>query len=77
MVHLILLIILIIFVIWMALPFLKTQAGEKDKDTEDKMQNSHQINYKRPNTILLITTIIFFGLVAWVLPKFGVNFSRE
>ena len=75
MVRIILLIILILFVIWILRPFLKTKRSSKTKDTVNRILNSGQSNFKRPNNFsLIITATIFIALAFWLLPKLGVNF---
>ena len=75
MVRLILLIILILFVIWILRPFLKKKDSSKTKDTVENIINSDQHNFKQPNNFfIIIVTIILLALVAWLLPKLGINF---
>ena len=74
MVRLILLIILILFVIWILRPFLKTKDSSKTKDAVDKILNSDQSNFRQPNNIsIIIIMIILIALVVWLLPKLGIN----
>ena len=75
MVRLILLIILILFVIWIVRPFLKTKGSSKTKDTVNRILNSDKSNDRNPNNmILIIITIILIALAFWLLPKLGINF---
>ena len=74
MVRLILLIILILFVIWILRPFLKTKDRSKTRDTVDRIINSDQSNLRQSNNIfIIILTIILLALVIWLLPKLGIN----
>ncbi len=75
MVRIILLIILILFVIWILRPFLKTKRSSKTKDTVNRIRNSSQSNLKGPNNIsIIITATTFIALAFWLLPKLGINF---
>ena len=75
MVRLILLIILILFVIWILRPFLKTKDSSKTKDTVDKILNSDQSRFRQPNNIFIIIIVtILIALAFWLLPKLGINF---
>jgi uncharacterized membrane protein len=75
MVRIILLIILILFVIWLLSPFLKTKRSSKTKDTVNKILNSSQSEFRRPNNIsIIVTATIFIALAFWLLPKLGINF---
>ncbi len=75
MVRLILLIILILFVIWIVRPFLKTKGSSKTKDTVNRILNSDQSSFRQPNNLfILIIIIIFMALAFWLLPKLGMNF---
>ena len=75
MVRLILLIILILFLIWIVRPFLKTKGSSKTKDTVNRILNSDKSNDRDPNNmILIIITIILIALAFWLLPKLGINF---
>ena len=74
MVRLILLIILILFMIWLLRPFLKTKNSGKTNDTVNRILNSGQSNFRLPNNVFII--IIFITLIAlafWLLPKLGIN----
>ncbi len=75
MVRLILLIILILFIVWILRPFLRTGARNKNKDTVDRILGPDQSNFRQKNTVLMIiTAVALLGLVVWLLPKFGINF---
>ena len=75
MVRLILLIILILFVIWLLRPFLKTKDSSKTKDTVDRIINSDQSNLgQSKNIFIIIIMIILLAVVVWLLPKLGINF---
>ena len=75
MVRIILLIILILFVIWLLRPFLKTKRSSKTKDTLNRILNSSQSDFRRPSNIaIIITATIFIALAFLLLPKLGINF---
>mgnify|MGYP001201883675 CR=1 FL=1 len=75
MVRLILLIILILFVIWILRPFLKTKDSTKTKDAVDKILNSDQSRFRQLNNIFIIVIVtILIALAFWLLPKLGINF---
>ena len=75
MVRIIVLIILILFVIWILRPFLKTKRSSKTKDTVNRIINSGQSNFRRTNNVfIIIIAIIFIALAFWLLPKLGINF---
>ena len=75
MVRLILLFILILFVAWILLPFLRTKDSNKTKDTVERALDSDQKNFRQQNTVLIIiTAVILLALFVWLLPKFGINF---
>ena len=75
MVRLILLIILILFVIWILRPFLKTKDSTETKDVVDKILNSDQSRFRQPNNIfIIIIGTILIALAFWLLPKLGINF---
>ena len=75
MVRIILLIILILFVIWLVRPFLKTKRSSKTKDTVNRILNSGQSDFRRPNNVsIIIIATIFLALAFWLLPKLGINF---
>ena len=75
MIRLVILIILILFVIWILRPFLKTKRSSKTKDTVNRILNSGQSNFRRPNSVsIIITATVFIALAFWLLPKLGINF---
>ena len=74
MVRIILLIILILFVIWILRPFLKTKHSSKTKDTVNGILNSGQSNFRKLDKIsIVIIATIFIALAVWLLPKLGIN----
>ena len=75
MVRLILLIIIILFVIWILRPFLKSKDSKRNRNTVDRVLHSDQNNFRHQNTILIIiAAVISLAIVVWLLPKFGINF---
>ena len=74
MVRLILLLILILFVAWILLPFLRTKDSNKTKNTVERILDSDRNNFRQQNTVLIISAIIILALFVWLLPKFGINF---
>ena len=76
MVRFVVLIILILFVIWILRPFLKTKDGSKTEDAVNKILNSDPSNYRQQNIfIVIIITIILIAFAYWLLPKLGINFT--
>ena len=74
MVRLILFLVLILFIIWMIRPFLKTKNGNEKNNKLDDIMNSDNSTFRQQNTIFIIISIVLlFGLLLWLLPKFGVN----
>ena len=74
MVRLIVLIFLIIFIIWILQPFLKTKNGNEKNNKLEEIMNSDKSNFNQPNTIfLIISVVLLFALLLWLLPKLGVN----
>ena len=74
MVSLIILIILMLFVMWILQPFLRTKDSYKTKNTSDKIPDSDRSTLGQQNTVLIIiTAAILLILVAWLLPKFGIK----
>ena len=74
MVRLILLFILILFVAWIMLPFLRTRDSNKTKDTVERILGSDQSNSRQQNTVLMIIgATVVLALFLWILPKFGIN----
>lgn len=74
MVRLILFLVLILFIIWILRPFLKTKNGnEKNNELEDIM-DSDKSTFMQPNTIfIIISVVLLFALFLWLLPKLGIN----
>ena len=73
MVRLILFIVFILFLIWILGPILKTKGSYKDKDKIERVLGSDQRNSRPPNTLMLLTGVILFIVIIWLLPKFGIN----
>ena len=74
MVRLIFLLGLILFIIWILLPFLKTKNGHKKNNKLEEIMNSDKSNFSQPNTIILIISVVLlFALFLWLLPKLGIN----
>ena len=70
MVRLFLLMIIILFIVWILLPFLNT----KNKDNVDRILDSDQNSFRQQNTFLMIIgAIVLVAFVFWILPKFGIN----
>ena len=70
MVRLFLLMIIILFIVWILLPFLNT----KNKDNIDRILDSDQNSFRQKNTFLMIIgAIVLLAFVFWILPKFGIN----
>jgi quinol-cytochrome oxidoreductase complex cytochrome b subunit len=75
MVRLILFLVLILFIIWILLPFLKTKKGDKKKNKLENILNSDKSTFRQPNTIfIVISVVLLFALFLWLLPKLGINF---
>ncbi len=75
MIRLILLLILILFIAWILLPFLKTKDSNKAEDTVERIVNSDRSKFRQQNNaLIIISAIILLALVVWLLPKFGINF---
>ena len=74
MVRLILFLGLILFIIWILLPFLKTKNGNNKNNKLEEIMNSDKSNFSQPNTIfLIISVVLLFALFLWLLPKLGIN----
>ena len=74
MVRLIIFLVFIIFVIWMLKPFLKTKNGNKNNHKLENILNTDKGNFKQPNKFfIIISVVILFALLLWLLPKFGLN----
>ena len=75
MVRLILFLVLVLFIIWISWPFLKTKKGNENNNKLEEIMNSEKSNFRQPNTVLIImSVVILFALFLWLLPKFGINF---
>ena len=74
MIRLILLLILILFLAWILLPFLRTKDSNKTKDTVESILDSDRSKFRQQNSVLIISTVILLALIVWLLPKFGINF---
>ena len=75
MVHIILSILLVLFVIWNLRPLFKSKGHGKTEEIEDNTLNSNKKNLVRLNNIFAIMALtILFGLIVFILPKFGKNF---
>ena len=74
MVRLILILVLILFIIWILRPFLKTKNGnEKNNELEDIM-DSDKSTFMQPNTFfIIISVVLLFSLFLWLLPKLGIS----
>ena len=74
MVRLILFLVLILFIIWILQPFLKTKNGDKKNNKLENIMNSNKSTFRQPNTIfIVISVVLLFALFLWLLPKLGIN----
>ena len=74
MARLILLIILILFIIWILQPFLRTKNNNEKNSKLEELINSDKSNFRKPNTIfLIISGLLLVALFFWLLPKLGIN----
>ena len=74
MVRLILILILILFIIWILRPFLKTKNGNEKNNKLEDIMNSDKSNFMQPNTFfIIISVVLLFALFLWLLPKLGIN----
>ena len=74
MVRLALFLILILFLIWILRPFLKTKNGNEKNNKLEDIMNPDKSTFRQPNTIFIIMSVaILFALSLWLLPKFGIN----
>ena len=74
MVRLILFLVLILFIIWILRPFLKTKNGNEKNNKLEEIMNSDESTFRQPNTILIIISVmLLFALFLWLLPKLGIN----
>ena len=74
MVRLILFLVLILFIIWILRPFLKTKNGNEKNNKLENIMNSDKSTFRQPNTIfIIISVVLLFALFLWLLPKLGIN----
>ena len=74
MVRLILFLVLILFIIWILRPFLKTKNGDEKNNELENIMNSDKSTFRQPNTIfIVISVVLLFALFLWLLPKLGIN----
>jgi quinol-cytochrome oxidoreductase complex cytochrome b subunit len=74
MVRLILILVLILFIIWILRPFLKTKNGNEKNNKLEDIMNSDKSTFMQPNTIsIIISVVLLFSLFLWLLPKLGIN----
>ena len=74
MVRLILILVLILFIIWILRPFLKTKNGNEKNNKLEDIMNSDKSTFIQPNTIfIIISVVLLFSLFLWLLPKLGIN----
>ena len=74
MVRLILFLVLILFIIWILRPFLKTKKGNEKNNKLENIMNSDKSTVRQPNTIfIIISVVLLFALFLWLLPKLGIN----
>ena len=68
-------IILILFLVWILRPLIRTKNSNKTKNTVERILGPDRSNFKQKNTaLIIISTAILLALVIWLLPKFGINF---
>ena len=74
MVRLALFLILVLFVIWILRPFLKTKNGNEKNNKLEDIMNPDKNTFRQPNTIfIIILVVLLFALFLWLLPKLGIN----
>ena len=74
MVRLILILVLVLFIIWILRPFLKTKNGNEKNNKLEDIMNSDKSTFMQPNTIsIIISVVLLFSLFLWLLPKLGIN----
>ena len=74
MVRLILFLVLILFIIWILRPFLKTKNGDEKNNKLENIMNSDKSTFRQPNSIfIVISVVLLFALFLWLLPKLGIN----
>ena len=74
MVRLILFLVLILFIIWILRPILKTKNENEESNKLEDIMNSDKTTFKQQNTIfIIISVVLLFALFLWLLPKLGIN----
>ena len=74
MARLILILVLVLFIIWILRPFLKTKNGNEKNNKLEDIMNSDKSTFMQPNTIsIIISVVLLFSLFLWLLPKLGIN----
>ena len=74
MVRLILILVLVLFIIWILRPFLKTKNGNEKNNKLEDIMNSDKSTFMQQNTIfIIISVVLLFSLFLWLLPKLGIN----
>ena len=74
MVRLILILALILFILWILRPFLKTKDGNEKNNKLEDIMNSDKSTFMQPNTFfIIISVVLLFSLFLWLLPKLGIN----
>jgi len=74
MVRVILFLVLILFIIWILRPFLKTKNGNEKNNKLEDIMNSGKSTFMQPNTFfIIISVVLLFALFLWLLPKLGIN----
>ena len=74
MFRLILILVLILFIIWILRPFLKTKNGNEKNNKLEDIMNSDKSTFMQPNTFfIIISVVLLFSLFLWLLPKLGIN----
>ena len=74
MVRLILIIVLVLFIIWILRPFLRTKNGNEKNNKLEDIMNSDKSTFMQPNTFfIIISVVLLFSLFLWLLPKLGIN----
>ena len=74
MVRLILILALILFILWILRPFLKTKNGNEKNNKLEDIMNSNKSSFLQPNTFfIIISVVLLFSLFMWLLPKLGIN----
>ena len=74
MVRLILFLALVLFIIWILRPFLKTKNGNEKNNKLEDIMNSDKNTFMQPNYFfVIISVVLLFALFLWLLPKLGIN----